>query len=179
MKRPCPVSRRRSSSLPFMSEWRIPEPPGFTAGKARASVLKRGRDRASLPQPHRRLARARGHRAERVLAAAREREAERPGAALRGLQRDRPEALGRKPLRQRRPAFALRPLPLQRRARPRDLGRGACPPLPDPRLHAGPGAFLRAAASGRARPLRASARPALPLLIPAAPKPPPAAVRLF
>src|SRR5437879_9262444 len=28
MNRPCPVSRRRSSSLPFMSERRIPEPPG-------------------------------------------------------------------------------------------------------------------------------------------------------
>src|SRR6266480_2380582 len=170
MNRPCPVSRRRSSSLPFMSKGRIPEPPEVYGWQgARICAKKGGHGRVSLPQPHRRLARARGLRAERVLAAAREREAERPGASLRGLQRDRPEALGRKPLRQRRPAFALRPVPLQCRARPRDFGRRACPPLPDARLRAGPGAFLRAAAPGRAPPLRASARPASLLLIPTAP----------
>ena len=45
---------------------------------------------------------------------------------------------------------------------------GASAPLPDTCFRTGPGAFLRAAASGCARPLRASARPAFFLLIPAA-----------
>src|SRR6266571_8409985 len=41
MNRPCPVSRRRSSSLPFMSKGRIPEPPEVYGWKSARICAKK------------------------------------------------------------------------------------------------------------------------------------------
>src|SRR5258708_18918001 len=138
MKRPCPVSRRRSSSLPFILTRRIPEQScrtrerqnrvyaNGTDGKTRASVLNSGHGHASLAPPHRRLARARGHGAQCVLAAACRREAERTGGCSRDLQRPPPPALrrpGSPPSSPQRPSpLSFHPLPA-----PPPAPRGAFP----------------------------------------------------